>query len=470
MKKVIIFALSGFFILLFTSDILAQTVVIDGVFRPRFEYRHGYQNIFPENATPANFISQRSRLGFKFSNDKFKVGFSLQNVGVWGETGTLSKSDINGTAVHEAWGEILFNERFSIKAGRQEIIYDDHRIFGSVDWAQQGRSHDAVIFKGSPNESNTIHLGIAYNALGESLEKLDYMRNNYKTFQYVHYHGQFGGVGVSVLALNNGMPYQSFDSTSINNIITYHFSEKLTFSRTAGSRFSYKNDLINTNAAVYYQFGNRRVLGGSQLPGGDTIMDIGAIYFSADIAFNVAKMFSFGAGFEYLSGNDEKKIFESDEGQTIDNAFAPLYGTNHKFNGWMDYFYVGNHFGSVGLIDVYIPIKFKKNKISAAIIPHLFQSAGTIYRQERDQDWDLVFEDDGYTPVMKECNRLLGGEIDVTVGYAFSKAVEAKAGYSWMLAAESMEYLKGRQANTFNSWGWVMLVFKPTFYNSENHK
>jgi hypothetical protein len=33
-------------------------------------------------------------------------------------------------------------EAFSMKLGRQEVIYDNSRIFGNVDWAQQGRSHD----------------------------------------------------------------------------------------------------------------------------------------------------------------------------------------------------------------------------------------------------------------------------------------------------------------------------------------
>jgi len=84
-------------------------------------------------------------------------------VGVWGETGTLSKSDINGTAIHEAWGEILFSEKFSIKAGRQEIIYDDHRMFGSVDWAQQGRSHHSQ--KPVKNTSNIVNPNSGINKI-----------------------------------------------------------------------------------------------------------------------------------------------------------------------------------------------------------------------------------------------------------------------------------------------------------------
>ena len=40
-------------------------------------------------------------------------------------------------------------------------------------------------------------------------------------------------------------------------------------------------------------------------------------------------------------------------------AFTPFYGTNHKFNGFMDYFHVGNHANSVGLIDIYTKVKTK---------------------------------------------------------------------------------------------------------------
>jgi len=81
MKKTITLLFIGLTSLFFVADVFAQTVTIDGIFRPRFEHRHGYKTIFPEHAQAGNFISQRSRLGLKFTNDNFKVGFSVQNVG-----------------------------------------------------------------------------------------------------------------------------------------------------------------------------------------------------------------------------------------------------------------------------------------------------------------------------------------------------------------------------------------------------
>ncbi|NOX46874.1 MAG: hypothetical protein GXO89_07845, partial [Chlorobi bacterium] len=108
----------------------------------------------------------------------------------------------------------------------------------------------------------------------------------------------------------------------------------------------------------------------------------------------------------------------------------------------------------------------KKDKFSAALIPHIFSTAGTLYAQERDGDWNPVYNDDG-TAKMKEYGKGLGTEIDVTVGYAVTKGVAVKAGYSMMFASETMGALKATQVDAGNTWGWVMLIFKPTFYSSK---
>jgi choline-glycine betaine transporter len=117
-------------------------------------------------------------------------------------------------------------------------------------------------------------------------------------------------------------------------------------------------------------------------------------------------------------------------------------------------------------MDIYIPVKFKKGKFSAMLIPHFFQSAGKLYRQERNEEWIPIFNEDE-TPVMKEFGKYLGTEIDFAAGYTFSKAVAIKAGYSMMFVSETMQYLKETQKDTGNRWGWVMLIFKPTFYTNK---
>lgn len=112
----------------------AQEFEVDLELKPRFEYRHGYKTLIPDDKDAASFISQRSRLNFKYGSEKLNANISLQNVRVWGDVNTLSESDANGTAIHEAWASLLLDSKFSLKMGRQEIIYDDSRIFGNVDW------------------------------------------------------------------------------------------------------------------------------------------------------------------------------------------------------------------------------------------------------------------------------------------------------------------------------------------------
>lgn len=442
MKKIIV-TICVIGLMQLASYVQSQTVEISAQLRPRYEFRHGYGSLFVDGEQPGNFVSQRTRLNMKFENEIFRFGFSLQNVGVWGETGTLSKTDINGTAIHEAWGELILNKKLSIKVGRQEIIYDDQRIFGNVDWAQQGRSHDAAILQIAPKEVCRIHLGFAYNALNETSYKAYYGIDNYKAMQFVHWHRDFGDFGASVLILNNGFSYQDFlDTTSSGKV-----KEKISYDQTYGTRFSLKKKKVQANAAFYYQGGKLAA---------DTTMDgikestrkLSAIYFAADVNVNITDVFSLGTGFEYLSGNSMKDPSEKDK------AFKPWFGTNHKFNGWMDYFYVGNHMSSVGLIDIFVPFTVKVKKFTGSLIPHLFMSAGKIYAMDENNQ-------------PKDFSNMLGTEIDFSVGYAFAKNAVISAGYSQMLATESMEVIKGGSKDNMNNWAWVMIDFKPTFFTSK---
>jgi len=411
----------------------AQDVTISAQFRPRFEYRHGYKTLSPSDTDPAIFISQRTRLKAHFTSHKFNAGFSLQNVRVWGDVSQLNISDVHGIAIHEAWGEIVVSKAFSIKIGRQELIYDDHRILGSVDWAQQARSHDAVIFRINPKPDCKLDIGIAYNAARESLFRTEYDVKNYKTMQYLHWHRDIKDFGISILFLNNGITY-------FNEEDTLKLEEKIAFNQTAGARLTYKKNKLSVNGAFYYQFGKL-----------NKDYDINAFYFSANINYAFTGLFTAGLGFEYLSGNSQV-----DYDSKTNKAFTPWYGTNHKFNGFMDYFYVGNHSKSVGLVDIYLPLKFKHKKFTGIIIPHYFQSAAPIH------DWESM-------DLEATMSSYLGTEVDLVISYAVIQGLTVMAGYSQMFATSSMEAIKdvkGGSSRT-NNWGWIMVNFSPTLFKSK---
>jgi hypothetical protein len=407
-----------FLVALIVTTTKAQQFDLSAEIIPRYENRHGFGTLIDENTDGANFVSQRTRLIFDFKQDKLKLKVSLQNVRVWGDVSTLA-SDDNASALHEAWAEAILNNKISFRFGRQEIVYDDQRIFGNVNWAQQARSHDAFLIKYKPNENNRLDVGFALNA--DSQSGVDNLYSNaagYKAFQYAWYHGNFNNFGLSFLLLNTGIEY-----LQPNN------EQTIDYMQTIGPRITYKSGKFNANAATYFQSGK------------SLDNDVSASYFTGNVGYKLTDNFNIGAGIEVLSGKD------MNDSSTDIKSFAPLFGTNHKFNGWMDYFYVGNHANSVGLTDINLTLAYNKDKFSAKIIPHFFSAAGDVFDGSEKMDNNL------------------GTEIDITIGYKLSKDIMLKAGYSKMYATDSMEILKGGDKDADNSWSWIMLTFKPKLFS-----
>ena len=53
-----------------TFNLTAQTLDIDADLRARFEYRHGFNNLFPNDTEPAAFVNQRTRLNIGYKAEK----------------------------------------------------------------------------------------------------------------------------------------------------------------------------------------------------------------------------------------------------------------------------------------------------------------------------------------------------------------------------------------------------------------
>jgi len=167
---------------------------------------------------------------------------------------------------------------------------------------------------------------------------------------------------------------------------------------------------------------------------------VNANYLSANVGYKFSTNVNTTLGFERLSGKDQN------DASTDVKSFNPLYGTNHKFNGYMDYFYVGNHANSVGLTDVYATFGYEKNKLLAKLTPHYFESAASIYKVGDKQD------------------NYLGTEIDFTVAYKMYDYVTIDAGFSQMFASTSMEVLKAGSKNAGNNWAFLSIKINPNLF------
>ncbi len=398
-------------------------LTVDTELRPRFEYRHGFSTLFPDGEDPAAFISQRTRFNAAFKEDRLHFYLSLQDVRVWGDVPQLNTSDKNGIAIHQAWGELLFDKNVSLRLGRQEIVYDDHRIFGNVDWAQQARSHDIAVLKYTEN-SLKLDLGFAFNQDSEKITGTTLTTpGTYKSLQYGWLHKDWTYFSGSFLFLNNGQ--QFIDTVDATNSETR-------YSQTIGGHFKLNKDQYTLISNVYFQFG-KDVLDN----------DLSAYLLSLEAGYQLSETWKVTLGAELISGNDNGAPSNGNN-----DAFTPFYGTNHKFNGLMDYFYVGNHNGNVGLLDLYAKAKVAltpKSGLEGAI--HNFAAAADISGTNSKQ---------------------LGMELDVVYAYTLDKNIQLHAGYSQLFASDGLEIVKNNNDGNINNWAWIMITLKPTLYKSDN--
>ena len=408
----------------FASHWTSAQLSVSGEYRPRAEYRHGFQTLAAEDQEEAFFVDQRTRLNLDYQTDKYAVRIIFQDIRTWGSQVQLVNNDGALTTLHEAWGQVFLSDRFSLKLGRQEIIYNDHRIFGSVAWAQQARSHDAALLMFN-SEDTRLDLGLAFNQdAPRSVSTFYTVDRSYKTFQYLWFQKKTDKLTSSLLFLNNGL--QGGDQTDAD---TY-------FSQTMGGRFSLNLDPVIINSNLFYQ-------GGKLQSGGKT----SASLVSLDLNYNLNGGSVATVGAELISGNDQVNPASKNK------AFNPFYGTNHKFNGLMDYFFVGNHINNVGLRDFYLQFKTgKKWRLTSQL--HFFLT-----------EEDLI--DPTSSQSSAAADSYLGTEIDLVVTHDISEGVNLQLGYSQMFATESMEYLKGGDKDATSNWAWAMLTLKPVFYSNK---
>lgn len=396
----------------------AQEVDANIQLRPRYEYRNGYKNLISNGESPTSFISQRSRMSLNFKQEKLKLKLSFQNIRTWGDVSTKTVSDKNGVAVFEAYAQYDFDAKWSARIGRQVLSYDNQRILGEIDWSQQGQSHDAILFSFRP-KNQQLDLGMALNANAENvIEPTSPYTTNYKSMQYAWYHNQYSKVNFSLLLSNTGY---EFAKTPTDLEVDYK--------QTFGTYLSFKENKYEVNLGVYGQSGK------------SSDNQVNAFYAGAYLGYLVTENFKVGVGYEYLSGKDQ------DDSSTKIKSFNPIFGTNHGFNGFMDYFYVGNHQNSVGLQDAYIKLNYTKNKWQFNLIPHLFSAPNTVLKG------------------VDKMNSYLGTELDFTTSYALQKDIAISGGYSQMFGTETLEQLKGvgNPAGT-NNWAWIMVSINPKIF------
>lgn len=492
-------------ILLMVKNVNGQ-LSLTGQVRTRTEYRDGVGTLRLKTNSPSFFTSQRSRLAFNYKSSRIIFQTSLQDIRVWGQdASTISNADGSKLGLHEAWAEIaLANKKdtsfkksavdyFAVKIGRQELMYDDSRLLGNLDWLQQARRHDAIVFK-LLEKGWLVDFGLAFNQNTDAFNYngtyytpanvMPYVKDSkgnlsstpagliplsnsagwssktgapalqampstnglyqdYKALQYLYAAKTFNKTKLSVLALADHFGKYVNDSvkniagTDTGYIYGRRFNQKGVNSRiTAGVLISSvldKKKAFILNAGFYYQAGKER-----------DAQKLSAYTSTVSLSYTKSK-FTYTAGWDYVSGND---AFSA---STTNHRFDPLYGTPHKFWGLMDYFYVGTGSPTGGLSNPFAKIKYvsAKKRFNTVLDYHYFSLA----KNQKDVSGNAI-------------KKYLGSEFDLVMNYALNKITTIEYGFSVMAATKSMEYAKGitpNAAKLTGTWSYLMISIKPEF-------
>lgn len=483
----------------------AQLTVVPQI-RTRTEYRNGVGTLLSKTNEAAFFTSQRSRLALNYKTNKLVLQTSVQDVRVWGQdASTISNADGTKLGLHEAWGELIFANKkdssfksavdyFAIKIGRQELLYDDSRLLGNLDWLQQARRHDAAVFK-FLNKGWQLDLGVAFN---QNTDAFNYNGTYYTPAnvpQYVKDSKGFlvttpngmmplmNGAGISSksgtpLFINapstNGMN-QSYKALQFLYAAKSMGNTKLTGLFVADHFGKYKSDSVqtsNVNGEAGYVYGrkfnqkgvnsrfttgllmssslnkakNILLVAGAYYQGGKDKDGVSLSAFTTTIALTAINgKLSYTAGWDYVSGND---AFSSSQ---TNHRFDPLYGTPHKFWGTMDYFYVGTGSPAGGLSNPFLKIKYgsTNKRFTAGIDYHYFSLA----KNQKDNNGNAI-------------NKYIGSEWDLLTTYAVNKFTTLEWGFSMMAATKRMEYAKSITAGSSRLtgiWSYLMINIRPEF-------
>lgn len=399
-------------------------VSISAEVRPRTEFRNGFKTLTEDAKNASFFTEQRSRLYLNYADSSFKFRVAFQDIRIWGETPQIFKEEYGKTFISEAWGQYYFTNALSVKVGRQIISYDNQRFLGGLEWAQQGRRHDALLFLYETQKSK-LHFGLAYNQ-DDDVPEQGFLQSpgagyysvggNYKTFQYAWFNQQLNEGSLSLLAFNAG--YQNADTT-------------VSFKQTFGVVASKKIGGIKLAGDFYYQTGELSKNNVSAMLAG-----INATFTTSVTPLTL--------GVEYVSGKDD-----GDASSDI-TAFSPDFGTNHAHNGFMDYFYVGPANGSVGVTDIYLKTSFKVAGGAFKVHAHEFLTGSTQLDTEGN-----------------ELSKTMGTEVDLVFAKKLKGGVVWNLGYSQMFATDTMEALRGGDKSALQCWAWTMITFKPTLFTSK---
>ena len=453
----------------------AKKVKLGGQIRTRAEYANGFYQTPTNNATlggaarPPNqanpatnaaasidddYVMNQKRIWADADvNEHLRVFIQLQDARVFGAEGTTVGYANPGAEnsifdLHQGYFDLkkLFDLPLTVRVGRQEIVWGDHRVIGNFVWSNYGRVFDGGRFLW---DTDTIHAEVIATKVDEdgyyAVDTSDNSDENMYAAQlafkklvpgallelmYIQKNDQDGSAGNATLAgTGYGVPNDANGSPNNNPGVVIH---------DIGARIDGKLpnlDAVDYTLESHGQFGDYGTL------------DQEAWAFAGRVGYTFKEASwkpRIGFEYDYASGDDDASDGEH-------NTFDNLYPTNH----WQ-----GNY-GFIDLISWQNLHDFRTNikvsptsKLTVQVDYHYYLLA------EEGDGWYLANAtlatprpldasgDSAYNTTDDE----LAQEVDLTVSYQLYKNVGILAGYSWFGAGD---WIENNIDDIDTSWGYL---------------
>ena len=389
----------------------------------------------------SRFLLGRTRINVDYQRSGLlQIHAIIQNKAIWGASGNQALN------LYEGWVKMTAKNGLFAQLGRVALAYDDERIIGPNDFAVASKTHD-IARAGYEGHGHKAHIILAYNQNNGNVYNGTYYVDGaqpYKNMQTVWYHYDVPKfpLGASLLFMNMGLQAGTNDLTDWDYKTN---SPRTVYQQMFGGYVNYHPNHLALEGSYYRQAGKFVT---SKL----AAAKIEAWMASVKATISATDKYGFTVGYDYLSGDDfVPDLYGGKLGMPnheVFRGFTPLYGSNKKFYGIMDYFYESAyvHGFTPGLQNVFIGPYYKPNaKFACRAIYHYMAVATKV----------------------SDLDKTLGHCVDLQASYQFSKDIALSAGYTYMMGTETMERLKQDDSSQQARWGWFSLIISPNLFSTK---
>ena len=287
-------------------------IELHGEIRPRYEMA----DVDKASTQTANAFTARIHLAFSaglFGIENLRTTLGIQSVNNFGYTNYNSTD--NGHTEYDVIKDPQFAMlseasldysigKSDLHIGRSHLNIDNQRFIGTVAWRQNERSYDTLYVGSSAITNLDVLAAYVYGYQGVGADETTETAS-------VLLHAKY-----RVMEALNITLYDYMLAIGKQGVDSDTYGLALTGKIESGIDLAYRVEYaIQRDPSIEFKTSNLKA---------------DAEYYNLDLGANISGIL-IGMNYEVLSGTD------GSDGKT---AFNPALGTNHKFNGWADVFYV----------------------------------------------------------------------------------------------------------------------------------